>query len=117
MNIRRGEYTLRDWGRTEDWLPERCGYANYALDYRNKQVGAVAGSINHIYKIQTKPRGSGHGTEFIRMMMNEAKRQGYKLFTVQDAIGDTNADKEAMEHILIKLGFKKKEGETWVKDL
>ena len=117
MNIRCGKYTLRDWEENEDWSPEMCINATYVLDYENKQVGAVTGSINHIIKIQTKPKGSGHGTKFIRMMMAEAKRHGETTLTVQDVIGDTDTDKGAMEHILTKLGFKQKDEETWVRDL
>jgi len=39
-------------------------------------------------------------------MIGEAKRQGKKNFIVRDVIEETKEDKEKLEHILEKLGFR-----------
>jgi hypothetical protein len=94
-----------------------CVNASYVLDYEDKQVGSVTGSINHIIKIQTKPKHSGHGTVLFEMMIDEARRRGETTFTVQDVIGDTEEDKKVMEHILVKLDFEQKDEVIWVRSI
>lgn len=111
-----GEYTLRNFNKKRDWQPKHFP-GSYSLDYKNKQVGVVAGSINRILRIDINPKSCDHGTKFIELLIKEAKRQGYTTFMVEGVIGDTANDKEALEHILReKLGFKQKDEETWVKN-
>lgn len=117
MYIKCGKYTLRDWKKDTDWPPEGFTYGSFTLEYKNKQVAAVAGSINSIIKIQTRPTCSGHGTKFIEMMMKEARRREETTFKVQGVIGDTPKDKEVMEHILRNFGFRQIDEETWVASL
>lgn len=109
------KYTLRDWNRESDWTPKMFTYASYTLEHDGKQVGAIAGPINDVIGFLTKPKGEGHGTQFLKMLINEAKSQGKKNFQVTDVIGETEEDRKILEHILKELGFKlvDKEKRIW----
>ena len=118
VNVKFEKYILRRWKQGEDWPPERSSGGTYALDYENKQVGAVFGSsINRIFMIQTNPKGKGHGTRFLQMLMEEARRQGRKEFRVDGVTGHTSEDEEVMKYILTKLGFQQIDEDTWIKNL
>jgi L-amino acid N-acyltransferase YncA len=79
------------------------------------QVGAIAGPINDIIGILAKPSGKGHGSQFLKMLIIEARSQGKKNFIVRDVIGETEEDQIILEHILEKLGFNlvDKDMRTW----
>lgn len=102
--------------RKSDWTPERFSHASHTLEYEGKQVGAIeAKGINDVIGMLTKPSNKGHGTQFLKMMIGEAKRQGKKNFIIRDVIGETKEDQEKLEHILEKLGFRlvDKEERIW----
>jgi len=110
MLIKCGKYTLRYW-EEGDGGPKNF-HCTFVLDYENKQVGAIAGDIDDIWGIETRPQGKGHGTNFIKMMMKEAKCRGKTIFKVQDV------KSAPLERILRdKLGFEQAGNKTWIKKL
>ena len=113
------KYVLRDW-EEGDWTPK--GFpGSYTLVFDGEQVGAIGGAIFDIQRIDVNPKRCGHGTHFIKLMIEVARRrksQGYnvgqKWIMVRGVKGDTPEDKAALEHILKdKLGFEDVGEGTW----
>ena len=112
-------YLLRVWQK-EDWKPKSFTLGSYVLVYNETQVGVMAGPIWDIHRIDIEPKGQGHGTEFIKQVVEkarEAKRKGYineEWLRVQSVQGDSPKDRAALEHILRdKFGFEREDDTTW----
>jgi len=111
LRLQYGEYVLRDW-KNGDCKPNNFPGA-FSLDYKGKQVGAVAGSINRVLRIDTNPEDRGHCQMFIKLMMEQAKTELHTCFKMEGVIGDTPDDYRKLIHILSKLGFTQINDQTW----
>ena len=117
---KREKYVLRNWAEGDSSPKGFPG--SYTLDFDGQQVGAIAGSIFAIQRIDINPKRRGHGTHFIKLMIEvarERKSQGHnvgqKWFMVLGVEGDTPEDKKALEHILKdKFGFVCTDEGTWL---
>ena len=111
-------YEFKAW-RNGDWAPK--GFpGSYVLIHNGKQVGAMAGSIFDVMKIDTNPKHQGHGTQFVKLIIEEARKKeqeyhfGKQWITFLGVIGDSKDDRTVLEHILKdKFGFECIGNESW----
>lgn len=74
---------------------------------------------NILLSIRVEPEDSGFGTDFVKLLMARAKSLGETVFRIESVtgIGSTHREikrnRDAMIHVLQKLGFNK-QNNHWV---
>lgn len=111
--FRWGNYELRTW-QEEDIGIEGFPPPNCSLYKAGSNVGAaIMISDNNLLAIKVKPKGSGLGTDFVKLLMARAKSLGQTVFRVESVTGlggnneEITQNRQAMTHVLQQLGFKK----------
>jgi hypothetical protein len=101
----KGDKHATRWAGPKDVPP------NYVLLYEGQQIGAMYISLSSIVQIEIfEPHTEkGHGTKFVEMIEEEAKRQGIKEIIYEPV---TNPK---LGHILEKLGYTQESELRYVK--
>jgi hypothetical protein len=112
------DYELRTWKKGDIEIA-RFPLPNFSLYRAGDNLGAaLMTSRNCLLAIRVEPEDSGFGTDFVKLLMDRAKHFGEPVFRVESVTGLGSTSREIeknrmrIKHILLELGFSKKD-EHW----